>query len=898
MGIMKHKNKTRSIRATRQAGELLAIEAVDRTGLIITGEGAFVRIFEVRPPNPLILSAEARARIADGYARLVAQLAAGQSVQFYVQATPIRLREVLKQAHRQVAYCAGEPPASAADAQDPLSLSRWRLFAAMEESLRLHVSESAAVQVGHYVVCPFVPSQQGARRLISQLRARSGRLPKAPLSREVKAHRRASRESLNHTEGLRSTIDALSLNTRLLNGEEAVNLLWSRFNPTVADAQREKITATEILGELDQPVELTEARAAARRLRELIAASPIDFSGSHHHVEVDRDIEQTIYAAGTADSTRLAWLMGAMLTREPFSMSVHVHALDRRGERRKLKMRYRRTFALNRGAEARGRVPDFDRYAQEEEGRNLLTELSGSNRVGLYDMSIYHTPRVRGPEADRAALAEAVDFCATQMHTASDVTINRGAFQQEQLWPSTLPLGRDTARRARRYVTRNVGDTVPLAGTKVGSPTGIPFAFSQPGRTLEFLNPFDRHHNNSTLLVCGESGSGKTVVTLKMIANILAYGARAAFVIDRSGIYTGTGHYETLTKLVPGARQVDIGSDDSPYAINPWDGPSDGMPSREKVSFLIALHAALMAPERLTALERAQLGSAIREVYSVAHEQRRPARESLLHEVLLARSKQEMDSGAVEVAAVLRSLADRLGEFCGQGAYSYLLDRETNVPHDSPLVVFDTRSCPEVLIAPVMFAIIEYVQQAIIRIRRETSTQHPEDTGDALFKDKVLLEIEECWRVLHHPDSGAYFNDLARRARHLGLMLKIISQLFSDFVSEHGTALLNNCKQMLILRSNAAEVACITKTLELSDEKAAIIGRLKTVKGSYAEIYWINGTRGEGPVTLPLGPKEYWCYTNEPTRDVPMRNAALARHDGRVWDAINELARDGDEGKP
>ena len=32
-----------------EAGELLAVEYLDRTGLIVTSEGAFVRIFRVTP---------------------------------------------------------------------------------------------------------------------------------------------------------------------------------------------------------------------------------------------------------------------------------------------------------------------------------------------------------------------------------------------------------------------------------------------------------------------------------------------------------------------------------------------------------------------------------------------------------------------------------------------------------------------------------------------------------------------------------------------------------------------------------------------------------------------------------------------------------------------------------
>lgn len=45
-----------------ESGELLAVEAIDRTGLIVTSEGAFVRIFRVVPPNPLLMSRQERAK--------------------------------------------------------------------------------------------------------------------------------------------------------------------------------------------------------------------------------------------------------------------------------------------------------------------------------------------------------------------------------------------------------------------------------------------------------------------------------------------------------------------------------------------------------------------------------------------------------------------------------------------------------------------------------------------------------------------------------------------------------------------------------------------------------------------------------------------------------------------
>ena len=51
-----------------------------------------------------------------------------------------------------------------------------------------------------------------------------------------------------------------------------------------------------------------------------------------------------------------------------------------------------------------------------------------------------------------------------------------------------------------------------------------------------------------------------------LMAHCLAAGARA-FVIDRAG------HYETLSRLIEGAQQIEIGAEDSSYALNPWDVP-------------------------------------------------------------------------------------------------------------------------------------------------------------------------------------------------------------------------------------------------------------------------------------------------------------------------------------
>ena len=270
----------------REAGELLAVETVDRTGLVITSEGAFVRIFRVAPVNPLLMSGEERAKVAETFQRLISQLHADERIQILVEGRPVNLDELLADCRREVEASAGPPPSRGNGAQDPLALSRWRLHASLEESLRLHADSQAAVEVSHYVVVPFLPRQHVARAALAY--ARRGKLPTAPLERTLSAHRRAVREHLGRVDALRAELEAEGMATELLDGEQVVRLLWADFNPTKADLGRRPAQGGEVLGELDAPVEREAAIDAGRRLREAVAGSSLDFDRDSHLAYVDR----------------------------------------------------------------------------------------------------------------------------------------------------------------------------------------------------------------------------------------------------------------------------------------------------------------------------------------------------------------------------------------------------------------------------------------------------------------------------------------------------------------------------------------------------------------------------------------------------------------------------------
>ena len=144
----------------------------------MTSEGAFVRIFRVAPVNPLLMSGEEREKAAGTFQRLISQLHADERIQIVVEGRPVNLAELVGECRREVEACAGPPPSAISGARDPLSLSRWRLHAALEESLRLHADSHAAVEVNHYVVVPFLPRQHVARAALAYCAPRGSCRPR------------------------------------------------------------------------------------------------------------------------------------------------------------------------------------------------------------------------------------------------------------------------------------------------------------------------------------------------------------------------------------------------------------------------------------------------------------------------------------------------------------------------------------------------------------------------------------------------------------------------------------------------------------------------------------------------------------------------------------------------
>ena len=724
------------LRGPERVGEGLGVLEVADDGLLVRADGVYVRYLEVEPVNPLVRDEQACEQIADALGGVVGRLRAGQTVQLYVDARPIAVEELVARERAEVQRAAA---VAEREGHADVGEAMRRLGLAVEDSLRTHCEAVAAMAMRYVIVAPWRPARLPRRR------RGVARLGEAE-------HERAVRDALRHAEGLRRDLEAMRLAVRVLDGAQVRSLLRTRV------CEREAV----------------------------------DFS-PRGEVRIGSAVERVSFLAGVPEHTWLGWLMHLMQSPLPYSLSVYVTGTDRLRERQAQRRRWKRLRGVNIGTAMRGRPVDPAACEQEQEAEELARDLALSAGAAIYRVGVYL--RLAEPGGDVEVLGEQAQDLAREAMLVSDARMEAGVFAQRRLWEASLPLGRDAAGRTRRYLTRNVGDSWPLASASCGSPQGLALGYAQPGRTLERLDPFDPEHENHMLIVSGRSGAGKTMTVNVLLIRALARGLRVA-VIDRAG------HYQFLTSLVPGAVQVRLGGKGNREAVCPWDVADPARVEQGKVDFLLALHGLLLGRRDgagLGDLEENLLGLAIREVYARCALTAEVPRELILQEELYKREASELRAGASEVAAVLRNLALRLNNYVVGGPYAYLADWPTTVAASARMLSFDTRAIPDSRAGAALFAIVEHVTSRIEASRERVLVEGSVERG---WEGRHALVIDEAWKLVEQEATGRWFNELSRRSRHLALWLIAISHSLSDFENEYGQALLRNASMRLLLQQD------------------------------------------------------------------------------------------------
>jgi len=868
---------------------LLAIEAVTPDGLLLTRAGTWVRYLEVdRVAQPLTAGVEGRRLHRSRMQTLAGRLKPHQGMQLTVTADPVALDTLVARTRQDVEQAA----AVAAHTGHPdLSVAMTRMGAAEAQTLRRHANPRAAQEIKYVIAVPWRPNTP-IRHQPSGPQPARGNKPRTVKWRE---HERAARDSWRELTGLCSELD--DMNPRVLSGGEILALLHHRMNPGTPTPTGgfEHLTA-ELTATNDEA-----ATATRQQLLEAVAGtSRLKYRGHdiYHHTG---HIERVMRLNTSPDVTTPWWLMGLLDVGLPYRLSVHLHATSRQRERMRQRARYRRLRATRLSRERRLNDVSPEHLDAEYEAALLDAELHSSGRSGLYDASLYLS--VIEPYGDQDNLDETCDKLLREFTNQSDAELRSCGGLARTAFASTLPLAVDRLGATRRYAAKNIGDLLPLVGSRCGTDDGVPLGLALPGRTLERLDPFDPAFSTAVGTITGLSGQGKTLTCARLLKMWLSRGATVR-IIDRSSTEhpddggRGQGHYEPLASLIPGARVLHLGaSGQNQVVICPWDTPDPGNVGPAKIEFLSTLHqlwigqrAAGTHDRVLDAIEQSLLERAIAATYNTAASTGQRPCEQLLINTLGDLADEAASGNNQDAERSYRLLAERLKPYGEGGVYGHLANAETDIDDDAPFVVYDMAGVPAAMLGPLSLAIIEREEREIAQ-RRAHQLQALSVMPGGSWTGRSVMVIEEGWSQLEHDIAGRWLNEWARRVRHLAACLLAVSQHLSDFQGEQGAALRRQAAFHIIHRLRPEELELVAADLRLDPEEIDVIANLKREKGEYSTAYLVSD-RGRGPVRLQMAEIEYWMLSADPRADQPLRAQALRETGGDPWQALRLLAED------
>ena len=879
--------------AVRAAGSLLPVAAIGADGTVVLDDGSITHILACHPPNQESLDNDAVERAFWGLRALAAALERGQVLQLQIEGDLLDTAEHMGFYRRELDAAHGFDPAEVDDpaALDAGQRAAWALYRMLGESVARSAPDGFTMRRRCYLIVRYRPEFDLVPGLADALPAWLPLSRSHPAAEEMRPlrergladHRRIVRRALNRVRGFIGHLARDEVDARVLDGGEVVRYLSSRLNPTSATWGRLEAEADwhNVLSRFDTAVERDEARAVARRLRSHLARSPLDFHSDRHHGEVEQDLVRTGYLGGEPASTHTFWLRELLDQPLPFTLAVFLQGLARSQVRDEVNRAWHQAQRENERRLEHGRR-DKEAERQEREQEALVEEMAADPQAGLIELSLYLMLRAPGPRADVHELEEAAHRTGQLVHRlTAGGTLMPGTRDQQRLWRSTLPLGVDVARKVLRFGIDHAADTSALIGASCGSPAGLPLLVTAAGE-VECLNPFDRAHRNSSIVVAGTSGTGKTNFGNRLVAHLVALGAKG-YVFDRAG------HYELLAQLIPGARTLRIGAERSRWAINHWDTPDPWDPPKQKIRFLVELHRVMLELD-LTRMQEALLAHCIRATYlHCASNGLVPRERELLGFIrAFAEHERERRGGGDLTVQTLDGLAGELAEFAGEGIYAHLWDRETDVEDDAPLLIFDSAGAGDRMLVPLMFATMDWVRTRVRRHHAEAARA----AGAGSLQGLSVVLLDEGWAWSQVPELARHIQHWARQSRHYGACFVVMSQDAKDF---EGTAeaVLRNASIKLLLQQDPAMLDYLAGTLNLAPEIVRRLKDLRSVKGLYSEALLLNGARGTGRVRLVTGAHEYWAFTSEPHHDQPRRERALAARDGNVWAALSDLAAEG-----
>jgi len=464
-----------------------------------------------------------------------------------------------------------------------------------------------------------------------------------------------------------------------------------------------------------------------------------------------------------------------------------------------------------------------------------------------------------------------------------------GTAHQEPLYRATLPGYGDPARSTYRWDSTTAGNAWPFLAFNPGTRSmGVPLGVTDAAGDLVTLALDDPDLYNRIGVALGRVGTGKTSLLQKIALWFLLRG-------DMATVVSSVDSFGALCDISGGARALLGGA--ASATINVFDGPRESDEDRaERVRFVTAALDLLLGG--LTGLEAPFIDEAVRAVYAVAGATP-PVMRDLYACLIDQAATPGMDS---DDRKVWRGLAWKLRPFVLDGQHARLVDGQTTVPLDAPLLAFNTAPLDEhaALRNYAYFSVFAIVDQ-----RRALARTRSAQAGRASADH--LTGLDEAWGLLTSPQARAYINRDARKARHGGNCVLFASQQIKDLVGNVDAETFftqASYKALFSVEDNGQQTEgnprlWLERILNLTPEEVDQAQRMSGVKGEYMPMFLTRRDRKSprdlhGIVRVELTPDEALLFASD-VDDLTARQWWTDQAGGDVWEGV-KAAVDGATG--
>jgi len=522
---------------------------------------------------------------------------------------------------------------------------------------------------------------------------------------------------------------------------------------------------------------MEELKKGSVSIVDIIAPSSVEVD--FRHIRVGDKYFRTFFVVDYPRQVSPNWLSILIDYKETMNISMFLYPVESKDVLSNLRRKIAEMEATLQSDAQNGIVADPKIQASLEDAVALREELArGLER--FFQFGLYMTLSADSLEELNLKTKELTSLLASNLLVVKPATL-----QMEDGFKTTLPKGDDKLMITRNMDTTSVASTFPFTSYEISHPNGILYGINTLNNSLVIVDRFSLENANE--VVFGKSGSGKSFLVKLELMRQYIFGTEI-IIIDPEDEYKAlcqslNGEYITFSK-------------DSEVKINPFALLTDDLSENQLSLKILSVHGLLKTMlGEMTATQEAIMDRAIVLAYKQKGITPNPATYKNEPPILEDLYKTLLNMEEAEA----KELAFRLEKYV-KGGFSGLFNQQTNYDVQNKMTVFSLRQLEDVLRPIAMHVILDFVWS---RVRTNLK--------------KRILVVDEAWYLMRYPDSAAFLQGIAKRARKYYLGVTTLTQDIEDFLaSDYGKSILSNSSIQILLKQGSSEVETLAKTLNLS----------------------------------------------------------------------------------